>query len=116
MALGAPGLGVATVDELAVPPTHVWAARAVGDPIALVGDVPALAEAAGVGAGSPLRAPTAGHGPDPTAPTFGARRLPTAGGGGTTSRGHLRYLAPGSASLAATAAVALGITPVDADP
>ncbi|MFD5918619.1 alpha/beta hydrolase [Kitasatospora sp. NPDC058201] len=44
-----------------------------------------------------------GHGADPTGPEFGARPLPATG-----AHGHTGYFAPGTASLAAFTAVALG--------
>ncbi|WP_405699829.1 alpha/beta hydrolase [Streptomyces sp. NBC_00069] len=67
---------------------RVWAARGPSDWIA---DVPNV-QLAGIG-----------HGADPTSAAFGARKVPAA-----DVRGHTGYLAPGSQSLAAFAAIARG--------
>ncbi|MFJ5923812.1 alpha/beta hydrolase [Kitasatospora sp. NPDC092948] len=79
-----PGLGLARADEVRVP---VWAvARNPEDWISNVPNVSVLGF---------------GHGADPTSPAFGAHLLPSTG-----SHGHSDYFAPGSASLAAFAALA----------
>ncbi|WP_327360723.1 alpha/beta hydrolase [Streptomyces sp. NBC_01296] len=67
---------------------RVWAARGPSDWIA---DVPNV-QLAGIG-----------HGADPASAAFGARKVPAA-----DVRGHTGYLAPGSQSLAAFAAIARG--------
>ncbi|MFF1337590.1 alpha/beta hydrolase [Streptomyces sp. NPDC058290] len=67
---------------------RVWAARGPSDWIA---DVPNV-QLAGIG-----------HGADPTSAAFGARKVPAA-----DVQGHTGYLAPGSQSLAAFAAIARG--------
>ncbi|MFE4360161.1 alpha/beta hydrolase [Kitasatospora sp. NPDC056800] len=86
--LGSPGMGVGSAADLD-PGVPLWAtARNDSD---WIGDVPKV------------RLFGLGHGADPTAPGFGARPLPAAG-----SHGHTGYFAPGTASLAAYAAVALG--------
>lgn len=104
VALGAPGLGVSSVDDLGIPHGEVWAARTPDDPIALVDGLARLAHAAGGGAAAAV----AGHGPDPASAGFGARRLPTDGPRGRAAAGHLEYLDEGTASLDATVAVVLG--------
>ncbi|MFI6155904.1 alpha/beta hydrolase [Kitasatospora sp. NPDC051170] len=86
--LGSPGMGVDSADELD-PRVPVFAtARNDSD---WIGDVPHV------------RLLGLGHGADPTDPAFGARPLPATG-----SHGHTGYFAPGTASLAAYAALALG--------
>ncbi|MGY1604283.1 alpha/beta hydrolase [Geodermatophilus sp. SYSU D00815] len=85
--LGSPGARAGTAAELGTQ-ARVWAARAPDD---WIGRVPAV------------RVGDLGHGADPADPGFGARRLPTGG-----ARGHDGYFRPGSAALAAVAAVATG--------
>ncbi|MFB7676965.1 alpha/beta hydrolase [Kitasatospora purpeofusca] len=86
--LGSPGLGVDSAAELD-PRVPLWAtARNDSD---WIGRVPFV------------RLLGLGHGADPTDPAFGARPLPSAG-----SHGHTGYFAPGTASLAAFAGLALG--------
>ncbi|GAA2999051.1 alpha/beta hydrolase family protein [Streptomyces lactacystinicus] len=86
--LGSPGMGIGSAADLD-PGVPLWAtARNDSD---WIGDVPNV------------RLFGLGHGADPTAPGFGARPLPATG-----SHGHDGYFAPGTASLAAYAAVALG--------
>ncbi|MFD8754725.1 alpha/beta hydrolase [Kitasatospora sp. NPDC059577] len=86
--LGSPGMGVDSAADLD-PRVPLWAtARNDSD---WIGDVPNV------------RLFGLGHGADPTDPGFGARPLPATG-----SHGHTGYFAPGTASLAAYAAVALG--------
>ncbi|MER7673824.1 alpha/beta hydrolase [Kitasatospora sp. NPDC096128] len=86
--LGSPGMGVGSAADLD-PGVPLWAtARNDSD---WIGNVPNV------------RFLGLGHGADPTDPGFGARPLPSAG-----SRGHTGYFAPGTASLAAYAAIALG--------
>lgn len=111
--LGAPGVGVLTRDEL--PAGDVWAARAPGDPVAVVADLdeliaslpPQLRPRSG-----PLLDPLVGLGPDPTDPEFGADRLPTtATPDGPAVRGHLDYLAPGAAITTRVARVVRGLPP-----
>ncbi|MFC8501892.1 alpha/beta hydrolase [Pedococcus sp. NPDC057267] len=87
VAIGSPGMDVEHRADLGTT-ARVWAGRAEGDPIGLVpytrfGDL--------------------GHGADPTAPAFGALPLPVDG-----AYGHNDYLAPGTASLAAMARIAVG--------
>ncbi|WP_030061125.1 MULTISPECIES: alpha/beta hydrolase [Streptomyces] len=86
--LGSPGMGVDSAADLdrGVP---LWATARNGSD--WIGYVPGV------------RLLGLGHGADPTAPGFGARPLPATG-----SHGHTGYFAPGTASLAAYAAVALG--------
>ncbi|MFJ8624225.1 alpha/beta hydrolase [Kitasatospora sp. NPDC093550] len=86
--LGSPGMGVGSAAELD-PDVPLWATARNGSD--WIGDVPKV------------RLLGLGHGADPTAPGFGARPLPATG-----SHGHTGYFAPGTASLAAYAAVALG--------
>ncbi|MFJ9605420.1 alpha/beta hydrolase [Kitasatospora sp. NPDC101176] len=86
--LGSPGMGVGSAADLD-PRVPLWAtARNDGD---WIGEVP-FVSVLGLG-----------HGADPTSPGFGARPLPATG-----STGHTGYFAPGTSSLAAFAAVALG--------
>ncbi|MFD5466246.1 alpha/beta hydrolase [Kitasatospora sp. NPDC127059] len=86
--LGSPGMGVDSAADLD-PGVPLWATtRNDSD---WIGDVPNV------------RFLGLGHGADPTAPGFGARPLPSTG-----SHGHTGYFAPGTASLAAYAAIALG--------
>ncbi|MFF0391343.1 alpha/beta hydrolase [Kitasatospora sp. NPDC004615] len=87
-----PGLGLERADELKVP---VWAvARNPEDWISNVPHVSVFG---------------LGHGADPTSPGFHARLLPSTG-----SHGHSDYFAPGSASLAAFAALAATGSPTTA--
>ncbi|RSS66145.1 alpha/beta hydrolase [Streptomyces sp. WAC06614] len=87
--LGSPGLRAPSVAGLRTG-ARVWAAKGPSD---WIDDVPNV-ELAGLG-----------HGPDPTAPAFGARRVPA-----SDVRGHTGYFAPGTTSLAAFAAIATGET------
>jgi hypothetical protein len=82
--LGSPGVRAASVAALRSPAT-VYAATAATDWIRWVPHI---------------RIGDYGHGPDPTGPSFGARRLPTAG-----VSGHDGYFAPGSVTLRAVAAL-----------
>ncbi|MFC5664077.1 alpha/beta hydrolase [Kitasatospora misakiensis] len=86
--LGSPGLGVGSAAELD-PRVPLWATARNGSD--WIGNVPYV------------RLFGLGHGADPTDPAFGARPLPSTG-----SHGHTGYFAPGTASLAAFAALALG--------
>ncbi|WP_081952514.1 alpha/beta hydrolase [Kitasatospora phosalacinea] len=85
VAVASPGMGLERADELRVP---VWAVRRNAED--WVGDVPHVSLLG------------FGHGTDPTSGAFRARLLPSTG-----SHGHSGYFAPGSASLAAFAALAL---------
>jgi pimeloyl-ACP methyl ester carboxylesterase len=87
VALGAPGMGVRRAADLGTP-ARVWAAQAPDDWIRWIPGV---------------RLGGLGHGTRPADPAFGARGLPVAG-----VSGHDGYLAPGSATLRAIAAIALG--------
>ncbi|MCX5380676.1 alpha/beta hydrolase [Streptomyces sp. NBC_00091] len=87
VALGSPGMRADRAAGLGTR-ARVWAARGPSDWIA---DVPNV-EFAGLG-----------HGADPAAPGFGARRVPAA-----DAQGHTGYFAGGSQSLAAFAAIARG--------
>ncbi|MFJ1790741.1 alpha/beta hydrolase [Kitasatospora griseola] len=82
--LASPGLGLDRADEVRVP---VWAV--VRNPEDWISNVPNVSFLG------------FGHGADPTSPGFGAQLLPSTG-----SHGHSDYFAPGSASLAAFAALA----------
>ncbi|AUG77063.1 hypothetical protein CFP65_2222 [Kitasatospora sp. MMS16-BH015] len=93
VALGSPGMGLRHAADLPVP---LWATAR--DPEDWIGEVPNV-HLLGLG-----------HGADPTAPTFGARVVTSTG-----ARGHSGYFAPGTASLANFAAIALG-TPVTCTP
>ncbi|WP_369184116.1 alpha/beta hydrolase [Streptomyces sp. Y1] len=86
--LGSPGMGVDSAADLD-PGVPLWATERNGSD--WIGDVPNV------------RLFGLGHGADPTDPGFGARPLPATG-----SHGHTGYFAPGTASLAAYAALALG--------
>ncbi|MER6303763.1 alpha/beta hydrolase [Kitasatospora sp. NPDC001539] len=86
--LGSPGMGVDSGADLD-PGVPLWATARNGSD--WIGDVPHV------------RLLGLGHGADPTAPGFGARPVPATG-----SHGHSGYFAPGTASLAAYAAIALG--------
>ncbi|MFJ3838190.1 alpha/beta hydrolase [Streptomyces sp. NPDC054904] len=84
---GSPGMRAGHVTGLRTA-ARVWAARGPDDWIA---DVPNV-EFGGIG-----------HGADPVAADFGARRIPAG-----DVRGHTGYFAPGTSSLAAFAAIARG--------
>lgn len=84
MLLGSPGARVPSAAALRVP-GEVWAATASTDWIRWVPHV---------------RIGDLGHGPDPSAPSFGARALPTGG-----VSGHDGYFARGSSTLRAMATV-----------
>ncbi|MFH8383121.1 alpha/beta hydrolase [Kitasatospora sp. NPDC018058] len=86
--LGSPGMGVDSAADLD-PRVPLWATARNGSD--WIGNVPNV------------RLLGLGHGADPTDPGFGARPLPATG-----SHGHSGYFAPGTASLAAYAAIALG--------
>jgi Alpha/beta hydrolase len=85
--LGSPGVDVATAADLHTAAT-VWAATADSDPIRFVPSV---------------RLAGLGHGADPTAASFGARRFATGG-----ISGHDDYYLPGSTSLANLARIVAG--------
>ncbi|WP_299530513.1 alpha/beta hydrolase [uncultured Streptomyces sp.] len=85
--LGSPGMRADDVAALRTD-ARVWAAK---DPTDWIDDVPHV-EFAGLG-----------HGTDPTAPEFGARRVPA-----RDAHGHTGYFAPGTDSLRAFAAIAEG--------
>ncbi|WP_405017276.1 alpha/beta hydrolase family protein [Kitasatospora sp. NBC_00070] len=88
VAIGSPGMDVDRAADLRVP---VWVAqRNAEDWIDQVPNVSFLG---------------LGHGADPEDPAFGARTVASAG-----SHGHSGYFAPGTASLANFAAIALGRT------
>ncbi|MEE4543757.1 alpha/beta hydrolase [Streptomyces sp. V4-01] len=87
---GSPGMRAQHVSDLHTT-AHVWAARDSSD---WIGDVPHL-EFAGLG-----------HGADPISRSFGARLISAAG-----AAGHPGYFAPGTASLANFARIALGDYP-----
>lgn len=82
--LGSPGMRADDVADLRTG-ARVWAAKDATD---WIDDVPNV-EVAGLG-----------HGPDPAAPEFGARRVPA-----DDARGHTGYFAPGTDSLRAFAAI-----------
>ncbi|MFE4057528.1 alpha/beta hydrolase [Streptomyces sp. NPDC059096] len=84
---GSPGMRADRVADLRTD-ARVWAAK---DPSDWISKVPNV-EFAGLG-----------HGPDPAGAAFGARRVPAA-----TAHGHTGYFAPGTDSLRAFAAIALG--------
>ncbi|MFJ5117830.1 alpha/beta hydrolase [Kitasatospora sp. NPDC088548] len=86
--LGSPGMGVGSAADLD-PEVPLWATARNGSD--WIGNVP-FVSVLGLG-----------HGADPTGPAFGARPLPATG-----SHGHTGYFAPGTASLAAFADIALG--------
>ncbi|MFB6776591.1 alpha/beta hydrolase [Streptomyces sp. NPDC056352] len=85
--LGSPGMRADDVADLHTT-ARVWAAKDATD---WIDDVPNV-EVAGFG-----------HGPDPTDPEFGARRVPA-----EDAHGHTGYFAPGTDSLRAFAAIAEG--------
>ncbi|MET9346826.1 alpha/beta hydrolase [Streptomyces termitum] len=84
---GSPGMRAANAAALGTT-ARVWAAK---DPTDWIDRVPNVAVAG------------YGHGPDPAAPEFGARRVPAA-----DAVGHDGYFAPGTSSLRAFAAIAEG--------
>ncbi|MGW2053928.1 alpha/beta hydrolase [Streptomyces sp. NPDC001840] len=84
---GSPGMRADSVVDLHTN-ARVWAAKNSSDWISRIPNV----EFAGLG-----------HGADPADPAFGARRVPAA-----EARGHTGYLAPGTDSLRAFAAIAEG--------
>ncbi|MFE7352325.1 alpha/beta hydrolase [Streptomyces sp. NPDC057543] len=85
--LGSPGMRARNVADLHTT-ARVWAAKDATD---WIDDVPNV-EVAGLG-----------HGPDPTGPGFGARRVPA-----HKAHGHTGYFAPGTDSLRAFASIARG--------
>ncbi|WP_256104329.1 alpha/beta hydrolase [Streptomyces sp. ODS05-4] len=85
--LGSPGMRADSAAALRTR-ARVWAAK---DPDDWIDSVPHV-ELLGLG-----------HGADPASPSFGARPVPVTG-----ARGHTGYFAPGTASLAAFAAIAEG--------
>ncbi|MFD4763184.1 alpha/beta hydrolase [Streptomyces sp. NPDC058439] len=85
--LGSPGMRADNVADLHTT-ARVWAAKDATD---WIDDVPNV-EVAGLG-----------HGPDPTGPGFGARRVPA-----HDAHGHTGYFAPGTDSLRAFASIARG--------
>ncbi|MGW0549297.1 alpha/beta hydrolase [Streptomyces altiplanensis] len=87
VALGSPGMRAKNVGDLRTD-ARVWAAKSPSD---WIDDIPNV-EFAGLG-----------HGADPTAPAFGARRVPAG-----DAEGHTGYFAPGTRSLRAFAAITLG--------
>ncbi|WP_405678323.1 alpha/beta hydrolase family protein [Streptomyces sp. NBC_01511] len=85
--LGSPGMRADTVDALRTD-ARVWAAKDPSDWISKVPNVEFLG---------------LGHGADPAAADFGARRVPA-----RTAHGHTGYFAPGTDSLRAFASIATG--------
>ncbi|MER6103538.1 alpha/beta hydrolase [Streptomyces sp. NPDC001832] len=85
--LGSPGMRADNVADLHTT-ARVWAAKDATD---WIDDVPNV-EVAGLG-----------HGPDPTGPEFGARRVPA-----RRAHGHTGYFAPGTDSLRAFASITEG--------
>ncbi|WP_406515859.1 alpha/beta hydrolase family protein [Streptomyces sp. NBC_00873] len=85
--LGSPGMRADDVADLHTT-ARVWAAKDATD---WIDDVPNV-EVAGLG-----------HGPDPTGPDFGARRVPA-----HDAHGHTGYFAPGTDSLRAFASITEG--------
>ncbi|MFD6988606.1 alpha/beta hydrolase [Streptomyces sp. NPDC059943] len=85
--LGSPGMRAASADALGTD-ARVWAAK---DPSDWISNVPNV-EFLGLG-----------HGADPAAESFGARRVPA-----RTAHGHTGYFAPGTDSLRAFASIATG--------
>ncbi|MEV7279642.1 alpha/beta hydrolase [Streptomyces sp. NPDC093111] len=86
--LGSPGMRADNAAALGTG-ARVWAAK---DPTDWIDRIPNV-QVAGLG-----------HGADPTAPEFGARRIDAG-----DARGHDGYFAPGTASLRAFAAIAEGV-------
>ncbi|MEV8396804.1 alpha/beta hydrolase [Streptomyces niveus] len=84
---GSPGMRAGSVAALRTD-ARVWAAKDPSDWISKVPNVEFLG---------------LGHGPDPAAEGFGARRVPA-----RTAQGHTGYFAPGTDSLRAFAAIATG--------
>ncbi|MFI6102772.1 alpha/beta hydrolase [Streptomyces sp. NPDC051310] len=84
---GSPGMRAENVADLRTT-ARVWAAKDASDWISKVPHTRFLG---------------LGHGPDPAAPAFGARRVPAAG-----AHGHTGYFAPGTDSLRSFAAIAEG--------
>ncbi|QNP63141.1 alpha/beta hydrolase [Streptomyces genisteinicus] len=85
--LGSPGMRAGRAADLGTT-ARVWAAK---DPSDWISKVPNV------------RFAGLGHGSDPAAPAFGARRIPA-----ERAEGHTGYFAPGTDSLAAFAAIARG--------
>lgn len=85
--LGSPGMRAGSADALHTD-ARVWAAKDPSDWISKVPNVELLG---------------LGHGADPAAEDFGARRVPA-----RTAHGHTGYFAPGTDSLRAFAAIATG--------
>ncbi|AQU68874.1 alpha/beta hydrolase [Streptomyces niveus] len=85
--LGSPGMRAASAAALGTD-ARVWAAKDPSDWISKVPNVEFLG---------------LGHGADPAAESFGARRVPA-----RTARGHTGYFAPGTDSLRAFASIATG--------
>ncbi|MFB7913238.1 alpha/beta hydrolase [Streptomyces sp. NPDC056061] len=85
--LGSPGMRADDVADLRTR-ARVWAAKDASD---WIDNVPNI------------RVAGLGHGPDPAAPEFGARRVPA-----HDAHGHTGYFAPGTDSLRAFAAIAEG--------
>ncbi|MFD3918007.1 alpha/beta hydrolase [Streptomyces sp. NPDC058595] len=85
--LGSPGMRADSADALHTD-ARVWAAKDPSDWISKVPNVELLG---------------LGHGADPAAEGFGARRVPA-----RTARGHTGYFAPGTDSLRAFASIATG--------
>ncbi|MFI0979172.1 alpha/beta hydrolase [Streptomyces sp. NPDC021093] len=85
VAFASPGMRVDSADGLRTG-ARVWAAK---DPTDWIDNVPNM-QVLGLG-----------HGADPTAPSFGARRVPAA-----SAQGHTGYFAPGTDSLRTFAAIA----------
>ncbi|MFF8692443.1 alpha/beta hydrolase [Streptomyces sp. NPDC015144] len=85
--LGSPGMRADSAAALHTR-ARVWAAKDATD---WIGRVPNV------------RVAGLGHGPDPAAPEFGARRVPA-----EDARGHTGYFAPGTDSLRAFAAITEG--------
>ncbi|WP_405799677.1 alpha/beta hydrolase [Streptomyces sp. NBC_01506] len=87
VAVGSPGMRADSADALRTD-ARVWAAKDPSDWISKVPNVEFLG---------------LGHGPDPAAKSFGARRVPA-----RTAHGHTGYFAPGTDSLRAFASIATG--------
>lgn len=91
VAFASPGMDVPTADRLGTD-ARVWAARSASDWVAWVPNIRVLG---------------LGHGRDPLAPEFGARRLAV-----PDAKGHDGYLLPGTASLRTLTAAAVGLSPI----